>query len=131
MSILASVFHSICKKKAATDLESCIEKPLTLQTNIFRNRLGFANDAMKDKWCQICENHLRYNRDKWKKKGDFDILNKISENVILVQLMDNLGNVNHAISILGQWIFESNYEKEFYLTRESLDLIFSPSVGEL
>ena len=36
----------------------------------------------------------------WNKKDDFDILNEISENVTLVQLMDSLGNVNHAISIV-------------------------------
>ena len=43
----------------------------------------------------------------------FDILNKISENVTLIQLMDSLGNVNHAISIVGHCIFESNYKNNF------------------
>ena len=38
-------------------------------------------------------------------KADFNILNDTSENVILVQLMDALGNVNHAISIVGYCIF--------------------------
>ena len=44
--------------------------------------------------------------------------------------MDSLGNVNHAISIVSSCIFVSNYEKSLHLTRESLDLICSPSVGE-
>ena len=66
----------------------------------------------------------------WFNKGAFDILNYISENVTLVQLMETLGNVNHAISIVGYWIFDSNYEKALPLTRESFDLICSPSVGE-
>ena len=44
--------------------------------------------------------------------------------------MDTLGNVNSAISIVGNWMFDSNYEKSLRLTRESLDLICSPSVGE-
>ena len=48
----------------------------------------------------------------------------------LIQLMNSLGNLNHAISMVGYWIFESNYEQEMFLTRESLDLICSPSVGE-
>ena len=48
----------------------------------------------------------------------------------LVQLMDTLGNVNHDISILGYWIFDYNHEKLLHLTRESLDIIFSPTVGE-
>ena len=44
--------------------------------------------------------------------------------------MDSLGNMNHAISILGYWIFDSNYKKAIFLTQESLDIIFSPSDGE-
>ena len=41
--------------------------------------------------------------------------------------MDTLGNVNHVISILGHFIFDSNYEKALCLTKESLDLVFSLS----
>ena len=51
------------------------------------------------------------------KKGAFDILNDISENVTLVQLMDTIVNVNHAITIVDYWLFESNYEQALCLTR--------------
>ena len=61
---------------------------------------------------------------------EYKILEDISENFTLVQLMDSLGNVNHAISVVGNWIFESNYEKALVLNRSSLDMIFTPSVGE-
>ena len=44
--------------------------------------------------------------------------------------MDSLGNVNHAISVVGCWIFDSNYEKSLFLNMVSLDIIFAPSVGE-
>ena len=44
--------------------------------------------------------------------------------------MDSLGNMNHAISVVGYWIFEYNYKKSLVLNRESLDIIFAPSVGE-
>ena len=50
------------------------------------------------------EHHLRYNMMVWYKRDDFDILNNISEYVTLVYLMNSLGNVNRAISILGYWI---------------------------
>ena len=53
----------------------------------------------------------------------FDILNDIGENVTLVQLMESLRNMNNAISIVGHWIFDSNYKKALCLTQESLDLI--------
>ena len=46
---------------------------------------------------------------KYKQKVYFGIFNNISEHVTLVQLMDSLGKVNHAISVLGCQIFVSNY----------------------
>ena len=44
--------------------------------------------------------------------------------------MDSLGNVNHAISVVGSWIFDSNYEWALVLNKASLDMICAPSVGE-
>ena len=76
------------------------------------------------------EQNLRYNLTIWKKNDAFDILNDISENVTLVQLMDSLVNMNHATSIVGHWIFDSNYKKALCLTQELLDLICSPSIGK-
>ena len=48
--------------------------------------------------------------------GSFDILHDISEKFTLVQLMDSVGNKNNAVSIVGYWIFDSNYKKELPLT---------------
>ena len=62
--------------------------------------------------------------------GSYDILKDISEHVTLVQLMNSLGNVNHAISAVGYWIFDSNYEEALVLSIESLDMIFSLSIDE-
>ena len=76
------------------------------------------------------EQNLRYNMTIRKKNDAFDILNDMSENVTLVQLMDSLGNMSHAISIVGHWIFDSNFKKALCLTQESLDIIFSPLIGE-
>ena len=73
---------------------------------------------------------MHYSLVKNKKKGSYGILTDISENFTLVQLMDYLGNVNHAISVLGYWIFESNYKRALVLNRESLDIICARYVGE-
>ena len=67
---------------------------------------------------------------KYKKKGEYKILEDINANVTLVQLMYSLINVNHAISVVGNWIFDSNYEGALVPNRASLDMIFFPSVGE-
>ena len=63
-------------------------------------------------------------------KGRYDIFNNITANVTLVQLMYSLGNVNHAISVVGSWIFDSNYEKALVLNRASLDMICASSIDE-
>ena len=57
-------------------------------------------------------------------------MENISANATLVQLMDSLVNVNHAISVVGNWIFDSNYEKALVLNRASLDMICAPSIGK-
>ena len=67
---------------------------------------------------------------KYKKMHEYKILEDISENVTLVQLMDSLVNVNRAISVVGYWIFDSNYEKSLVHNKASLDMICAPSFGE-
>ena len=76
------------------------------------------------------EQNLQYNLKIWKKNDDFYILNYISEDITLVQLMDSLLNVNRAISIVGHWLFYSNFEKSLCLTQESVDVIRYPSIGK-
>ena len=71
-----------------------------------------------------------YSLRKYKKKGSYDILKNRSEHVTLVELMDSLGNVNHSISVVRYWIFDSNYEKSLLLNRESLHMFCALSVGE-
>ena len=76
------------------------------------------------------EARVHYKLIKYKKMGDYKILEDISANVTLFQLMDSLGNVNRAISVVGSWIFDSNYERALVLNRASLDMICAPSFGE-
>ena len=53
----------------------------------------------------------------WRKHDAFNILKNISESVTLVQLMDSIENINHPISIVGKWIFDSKYKKALCLTQ--------------
>ena len=105
----ASALNIICEKKAATALGNFTEESLSFQSNRFRNRIDFAIDIMKEKLRQIGAQHLRDITKKWKNKGAFDILNDTSQTFTLVHLIENPGNMNHDISIIGYWIFESNY----------------------
>ena len=73
---------------------------------------------------------MYYSLIKYKQKGTYKLLGDVSKHVALVQFMDSLGYVNHAISVIGYWIFDSNYKKELLLNRTSFDMICAPSVGE-
>ena len=73
------------------------------------------NDILKNKKINVSEARVHYNLIKYKKMREYKILEDISANVTLLQLMDSLGNVNHDISVVGNWIFDSNYEKHLYL----------------
>ena len=130
LSSLSSAFHCIGNNRDLPDLVNSIEESLALQTENCKNRIHFANAIMANKRKIKGEQNLRYNLTIWNKIDAFDILNEISENVTLVQLMESLGNLNHTISIVGHWIFDSNYKKAFCLTQESLDLVCSISIGE-
>ena len=94
------------------------------------NHIDFVNGIMINRKINEGEARVHYKLMKYKKMGDYEMLQNISANVTLVQLMDSLGNVNHAISVVGSWIFDSNYERELLLNRASLDTICAPSVGE-
>ena len=94
------------------------------------NRIDFANEIMLNRKRNKGEARVHYKLMKYKEMGEYKILEDISANVTIVQLMDSLGNVNHAISVVGSWIFDSNYEIALVLNRASLDIICAPSVGE-
>ena len=44
--------------------------------------------------------------------------------------MDFLGNVNHAISVVGYCIFDPNYKNALVLNMESLDMICAPTISD-
>ena len=94
------------------------------------NCIDFANEIMLNRKRSIGEARVHYKLMKYNKMGDYKFLEDISANVTLVQLMDSLGNVNHAISVVGSWIFVSNYERALVFNRESLNMICAPSIGE-
>ena len=84
---------------------------MTLHTKEFNNRIHFANAIIQKRRRIKGEQNLRYNLTIRNKNDAFDILNAIGEDVNLVQLMDSKGNLNHDISKVGYWIFDSNYKK--------------------
>ena len=76
---------------------------MNLEKENCKNIIHFDNAIMTNKRKIAGEQNLRNNLTIWSGNDTFDILNDISENVTLVQLIDSLGNVNHAIIIVGHW----------------------------
>ena len=98
LSSLASAFASINQSKAADAIALRIKEYLKSEV---RNCIHFATDVMQNKKRNKGETRVHYSLIKYKKKGEYEILKNISANVTLVQLMGSLGNVNHAISVVG------------------------------
>ena len=94
------------------------------------NRIHFANEIILNRKRNKGEARVHYKLIKYKKKGGYKILEDVSANITLVQLMDSIGNFNHAIIVVGNCIFDSNYERALNLNKASLDMICAPSVGE-
>ena len=56
---------------------------------------------MVDKESNKGKQRLRYNLEQRKKICSYYIINHISEHATLVQFMDSLGNLNHAVIVVG------------------------------
>ena len=50
-------------------------------------------------------------------KSGFDILNDISDHVMLVQPIDTDSTVNHVVSIIRCWIYDYNYKRALPLIK--------------
>ena len=94
------------------------------------NCIDFGNAILRNEKIINGEPKVHYILMKYKKMGSYDILTDMSEHFSLVKFMEYLVNVDHAISVIGYWIFDSNYKRSLVLNRESLDMICAPSVGE-
>ena len=107
-SSLASAFACINHNNAANAISIRIEEYLNSEVG---NRIYFSNDILRNNKINEGKAQVYFKMIKSKKKGLYKFLEDISENVTLVQLMDSLGNVNRTISVVGNWIFDSNHEK--------------------
>ena len=65
------------------------------------NCIDFANTILKKEIKIKGKSKVHYSLRTYNKKGSYDILRDIRENVTLLRLMGSFGNVNHAISVVG------------------------------
>ena len=79
------------------------------------NCIDFENAIKKTKRKLKANQEFIISRGNILNMGSYNIMTYISLRVTLVQVMDYLCNVNHAISVVRYWIFDSNYEKSLVL----------------
>ena len=53
----------------------------------------------------------------YKKTGEFDVLNDISDHVTLVQLIKTAGNVKNSVIIIRCWIYDTNNKRALPLIK--------------
>ena len=87
---------------------SRLSSSLSCDTVGFMNRIIFVSDIITDSVRNKGEQRCRYKFFQWDIKGPFDIFNDTSDYVTLVQIIDNVSYVNHAVSITGYLIYYSN-----------------------
>ena len=119
-SSLYSSFKASNLFVAVNAIAPCISASLTY---VIPDIIQIGNLIISYQTGNFGEKHLSYKLEQWNKTHNFDILNNICGCVTLVQLMYSLGNVNHAVSLVGKRVFYSNYTRSFPLTIESFNLI--------
>ena len=73
------------------------------------NRIHFENEIILNNTIHKGEARVHYQLIKYRLMVEYKILEDINANFTLVQFMDSLVIVNHAISVVGNWMFDSNY----------------------
>eukprot|EP00978_Attheya_sp_CCMP212_P026975 scaffold89841_cov50-Attheya_sp.AAC.1 len=68
------------------------------------------------------EQALKYEATLWK-SGEFDILEQYTEVPVLCRIQDTLGATDHCISVLRNWIFDSNFPHAFPKTIKWLNFV--------
>ena len=111
------------KSVAEYDIVKRIDEPLNLIKTACLARIRFAKYVMTDKAWKKVTHILKNSFKQWNNIRKFDILNNISEYITLVQLKYFIVNVNHSVSVVGDWIVYSNFENILTLNEVSLDLI--------
>ena len=103
LSSLATTFAIIKQTKDFNAILMRIEESLKSEVG---NSIDVAKSILKIERIFKGEQRVYYSLRKYTNMGSFDILIDMSEHVTMVQLMDSLGNVILAISVVGYWIFD-------------------------
>jgi hypothetical protein len=94
-------------------------------------RMNFCEQLMKnDHTRQIGEQRIKYTVKRWKLSDGFDIFHNISEYPTVCRLIDKKGGTNHCVTVCGDWVFDSNFEKCFPLSTKWMHFICNPEAND-
>ena len=124
---LASALAALGDELAETAVSSRIQDSLNLTQTQYNNRMDFATDVMlsHDRVRMFEEPRLRYTATFYVRDDQYDVVKEISKHITLLQLEDVKGSISHSCTVVGKWIFDSNFAYALPLSTKSLDLICS------
>ena len=133
---LASALAAVHDIKAAKIIMSHLPKSLQVPFGTFKTRMDYAKAVMTDQVRKPNDPYLNYMRNdsKGRVKHDrsstqadeikgkpYNPLAKPDMIVTLLQLLDNNGGNSHCVTVVGNWIFDSNFPQALPLSVASLN----------
>ena len=103
---------------------SRILESLTVVPVPYKTRIAFALDVLQSKKNvqKPNEPRLRLGVQGVKNIASMNLFSDFYNGARIVQLEDILGNQSHCITIVGRWIFDSNFERALPLCIESFHM---------
>ena len=109
-SSFASYLYYAREHVAEKYISSRLESSFKIESLGYLDRINFVNKIIPYSVREEGDQHICYKVIKQKKVDEFDLLNDIRDHVMLVQLINTSGNVNHVVSIILCWIYDSHYK---------------------
>ena len=116
---MASALAALGLKKTAAKVHDQARASLKLQQN--KEKLALLTFIL-----ETHEPWLGKNKSRYKKRGDLDLLQNKSDSPTVAVLESIDGGCNHSVTIVGEWIFDSNEKKALPLCMESLNRCAPP-----
>lgn len=86
-----------------------------------KGRMHFCKDILLGHHKRKHEKKLKYTVEEWKGSPEFDIFCDISPFPTVCRLIDGSFGTGHCVTVCNKWIFDSNFENAFALTRKALN----------
>ena len=127
--------HYYGDELAAERLMYYLEDSLKILTSKYKakTRIEFAIHVITGNVRKKGMTHLKYNTETWRcgrdEMNEYNILKHQTFVPSLVQLANSDGECTHCVTIVGDYIFDSNFDKALALSKNNLDICSSTAMN--